>query len=184
MIREDLVPINTFSRPGVKLLSVEKLVIHYFGNKATTADQNVQYIKSLSEQDDTDSKPDRYASAHFFVDSKEIINCIPEDERAYHVGAKKYTPYGRAISSYPNARTIGIEMYHPTKTGKPDIMTYARTVKLCAALCIKYKLSAYVDICRHYDITGKECPLYYVDNPNEFILFKDDVEEEMKTCSI
>ena len=75
-------------------------------------------------------------------------------------------------------------MYHPTKTGKPDIMTYARTVKLCAALCIKYKLDAYVDICRHYDITKKECPLYYVNYPDEFLQLKRDVEEEMKTCSI
>jgi N-acetylmuramoyl-L-alanine amidase CwlA len=50
---------------------------------------------------------------------------------------------------------------------------------LCAKLCIDNDLDPIEDICRHYDITGKICPKFYVDNPKEFILFKIMVQEEV-----
>ncbi len=180
----DLIPINPFSRCGKKLKSIDKLVIHYYGNHATTARQNVEYIKSLSHQVIDDDIADRYASAHFFVDNKEVINCIPTDEMAYHVGSKEYTGYGLSISSYPNIRTLGVEMYHPTKTGKPDIMTLAHSVVLCAKLCIDNNLDPIEDICRHHDITGKRCPKYYVENPSEFTDFKNLVKEEIERVGL
>jgi N-acetylmuramoyl-L-alanine amidase len=179
VIIKDFIPINEFSRCGDKLRSVDKIAIHYFGNHATTARQNVEYIKGLKNQDSTDNIKDTYASAHVFIDSTEIINCIPVDEIAYHVGSKNYTQYGLKISSWPNCRVLGVEMYHPTKTGKPDIMTLANTVVYCAEQCIENNLDPLEDICRHYDITGKICPKFYVDNPKEFILFKIMVAEEM-----
>jgi N-acetylmuramoyl-L-alanine amidase len=168
-IKHELINIDDNNRPGTNLLSVSKIIIHYVENPGTTARQNVAYIDGL------DNSKTRYASAHYFVDDKEIIQIIPDSERAYHIGANRYTDIGLSISSYPNARTIGIEFCHPDKTGKPNYQTYKHLVELCKYLCSKYNLNPLTDILRHYDITGKLCPLYYVNNLIEFEDFKREV---------
>lgn len=32
------------------------------------------------------------------------------------------------------------------------------------------------NIIRHYDVTGKLCPLYYVENEDKWMQFKEDVQ--------
>ena len=179
-IKKDLLEINPFTRPGCQLLSVRKIVLHYVGNPGTTARQNVNWIKSLKNQDPTDGIDDKYASAHYFVDDKEIIQVIPDDERAYHVGAKEYTEYGLSISSYPNARTIGIEFCHPDENGKPNYCTYKHIIELCKHLCSHHHLNPMEDITTHHAITGKDCPRYYIKTPTEFFRLKDDVKRGLK----
>ena len=49
-------------------------------------------------------------------------------------------------------------------------------VKLTAWLCGRYNLTA-DNIIRHYDVTGKECPKYYVDHEDAWVQFKLDVEQ-------
>ena len=41
----------------------------------------------------------------------------------------------------------------------------------------------HTDVIRHYDVTGKECPLYYVRNPEAWETFKDDVAAAMAEFS-
>jgi N-acetylmuramoyl-L-alanine amidase CwlA len=45
---------------------------------------------------------------------------------------------------------------------------------------VKALMSAYNldsgDVIRHYDVTGKLCPLYYVRNPKEWTLFKERLD--------
>ena len=178
-IRKDLLTPNPFSRPGYKLLSVSKLIVHYVGNPSTTAAQNVRYFNNLKDQDSLKDNQ-RYASAHYVLDNKEIIQCVPDDERAYHVGSRTYTDYALSISSYPNARMIGIEYCHPDETGKPETKTYDNLIHLLYKLCIKYNLDPLKDIDRHFDITNKHCPAYYVDNSEAFTKLKLDVREQMK----
>ena len=52
-------------------------------------------------------------------------------------------------------------------------------VKLTAYLCILYSLDPDKDVIRHYDVTGKECPKYFVDYENEWNLFKAQVKRQM-----
>ena len=174
IIKQDLLTINKYSRPGSRLLSVRKLVIHYVANAGTTAKQNRNFFEMRK------TGKHGYGSAHYFVDDTEIIQCIPDNEIAYHVGAAKYTDYGLSISSYPNARTIGIEFCHPDETGKPNYATYKRLVELCKKLCCRYKLDPMNDITTHNAITDKNCPKYYVDEPEEFYKFKLDVMGDIK----
>ncbi|MCE4957729.1 SH3 domain-containing protein [Macrococcoides caseolyticum] len=77
----DFLPIGT-RRTGQRLDSgVPKFaVFHDTGNKDTTAQQNVNYYKNTYNID-----LDHVASAHFFVDDKECIICIPVTEKAWHV---------------------------------------------------------------------------------------------------
>ena len=53
---------------------------HDTGNPNSTAQHNVDYYKNTYMQD-----WDSTASAHFFVDDKECIICVPLDEKAWHV---------------------------------------------------------------------------------------------------
>ena len=169
IIKKDLLTVNPYSRSGAKLKSVKKIVIHYVANPGTTAKQNRNYFEMRKDGEY------QYGSTHYILDDTEIIQCIPEDEVAYHVGAAKYTDYGLSISSYPNARTIGIEFCHPDETGKPEYPAYKHLVELCKQLCCRYKLDPMEDITTHNAITGKNCPKYYVDEPEEFYKFKLDV---------
>lgn len=169
-IKQDLLTINPFSRPGKKLLSVRKIVIHWVANPGTTAKQNQHFFdkRQLSQ--------DGYGSAHYICDDTVILQCVPDNEIAYHVGASKYTEYGKSISSYPNARTIGIEFCHPDWTGRPSYATYKHLVELCKKLCSEYDLNPMEDITTHNAITGKDCPKYYIANPDEFKKFKLEVK--------
>lgn len=52
-------------------------------------------------------------------------------------------------------------------------------VKLTAFLCAKYELNADAVI-RHYDVTGKNCPKYFVENEDAWALFKADVNAALE----
>ena len=48
-------------------------------------------------------------------------------------------------------------------------------VHLTAWLIGRYGLTT-DDVIRHYDVTGKKCPLYYVEHEDEWNKFKEDVD--------
>lgn len=159
----ELLTPNKMSRPQTKLKGVEKIVIHYVANPKSTAINNRHYFDNLKNQSVT------YASSHYIVGLQgEIIQCIPETEMAYHAGNYEM-----------NKRSIGIENCHEDETGKFNDSTYSSLVELCADICTRYELDPLNDIIRHYDVTGKMCPLYYVKNQSAFIQLKTDVENKM-----
>jgi N-acetylmuramoyl-L-alanine amidase len=151
---------------------VRGIVVHWVGNANSTAMANRNYFESLKNQKDTGG---RYASAHYIIGLLgEVIQCLPEQEIAYHVGANKYTPNAlKRLSSYPNNCTIGIELCHPEDVAiqKKDAVWIGRftpeTLDSCRKL-IKEIFERYglfpENVYRHYDITGKECPRYFVRN--------------------
>lgn len=154
--------VNDYSRPGAKLRNVNAIVIHYVGNPGTTADQNRSYFEGLKDGHGTS------ASSHYIVGlDGEIIQCVPLDEISY-------------ASNERNGDTIAIECCHPDETGKFNAATYDSLIKLTAALCKTYGLSPDTDIIRHYDITGKRCPRYFVDNEDEWYGFKLAVQTQMQ----
>ena len=53
-------------------------------------------------------------------------------------------------------------------------------VRLCAWLCLKFDLDE-EDVIRHYDVTGKNCPKYFVENEDAWNQFKTEVGEELKS---
>lgn len=152
----DLLTVNEYSRPGTKLEKVNGIVIHYVGNPGTTAAQNRSFFESLKDTHETS------ASSHFVVGiDGEIVQCIPTTEVAY-------------CSNERNEDTISIECCHKKENGKFTEETYDSLVHLTAFLCCKYNLEI-EDIIRHYDVTGKECPKYYVDHQDKWVQFKKDV---------
>jgi len=149
---------NEFSRPQIALEKVKGIVVHYTANAGTTAQQNRDYFEGLKDAQKTK------ASSHFIVGlDGEIIQCIPTKEIAY-------------ASNERNFDTLSIENCHPDATGKFEKSTYDTLVHLSAWLLTKFNLTTN-DLIRHYDISGKACPLYFVDNQDEWDAFKQDVEE-------
>ena len=103
------------------------------------------------------------ASSHFIIGlDGEIVQCIPTAEISY-------------ASNERNADTISIECCHPDETGAFNEATYDSLVSLTAYLIGKFDLST-EDVIRHYDITQKMCPRYYVEHEDAWEEFLSDVD--------
>ena len=49
-------------------------------------------------------------------------------------------------------------------------------VELTAWLCRTFELDPKTEVIRHYDVTGKICPRYYVEHPEAWEQFLADTE--------
>ena len=108
-----------------------------------------------------------YASSHFIVGlDGEVVQNIPTTEEAY-------------ASNSRNDDTISIETCHQDESGAYNKKTYASMVQLTGWLCVRYNLNA-DDVIRHYDITGKICPKYFVDHEDAWKEFKADVQDKIE----
>lgn len=143
---EDLLPVNEYSRPGDALPQVNGVVVHYVGNPGTTAEQNRSYFANLAQTGET------WASSHFIIGiDGTVIQCVPLNEIAY-------------CSTVRNADTISIECCHQDEEGQFSPETMDSLIRLLDWLIDTYDLQR-EDVIRHYDIAGKECPIYYVRHP-------------------
>ncbi len=153
----DLLDVNEWSRPGDPLKKVNGVVLHYVGNPDTTAQANRNYFNSLA-----DGTLGTYASSHFIVGLEgEVIQCVPLNEIAY-------------ASNGRNADTVSIEVCHPDETGEYSPVTRTRVVELTAWLCREFRLDPEKDVIRHYDVSEKLCPLYYVENEDAWTQLRAD----------
>ena len=149
---------NPYSRSQDRLESVNDIVIHYVGNAGSSAMENRDYFESL--QDGSTS-----ASSHFIVGLEgEIVQCVPLSEIAY-------------ATKNRNVDTISIEICHPDADGKFSDVTYRSAIRLTAWLCKAFGIGP-EHVIRHYDVTGKLCPLYYVEHPDAWEQFLSDVRTE------
>ena len=153
--QEFLTP-NEYSRPQTPLGKVKNIVIHYVANPGTSAENNRNYFENLKDTHTTK------ASSHFIVGLEgEVIQCIPLDEYSYASNDRNYD-------------TVSIEVCHPDDTGKFTDATYRSLVQLTAWLCVKFGLTE-DDVIRHYDVTGKNCPKYFVEHEDAWEDFKENV---------
>jgi len=165
IIKQFLTP-NPYSRPQIPLKKVTKIALHYVGNAGSTAQGNRNYFNNLANTHTT------YASSHYIIGlDGEIIQCIPENEWAY-------------CTNDANSYSISIENCHPKTDGKFTDKTRQSLKELCTDLCKRYGLNPKTDLIRHYDVNGKCCPKYWVDHPDDFIKFKNEVYTYMKESEI
>ena len=107
-------------------------------------------------------------NAAWLTKQEEIIQCVPTSEMAY-------------ASNSRNQDTVSIENCHPDETGKFNDSTYNSLVHLTAYLCDKFDLDPENGgVIRHYDVTGKDCPRYFVQNPDAWQQFLADVADYMR----
>ena len=157
----ELLTPNPYSRSQIALKKVHGIVIHYTANPGTSAMENRNYFEGLKDSCDTS------ASSHFIVGlDGEVVQCIPTTEICY-------------ASNNRNDDTIAIECCHEDASGKFNDQTYDSAVYLTAWLCGKFNLTT-KDVIRHYDITGKDCPKYYVEHEDAWKQFLADVDNYIK----
>lgn len=157
----ELLTPNEYSRPGIATNKITGIVVHYTANPGATAMNNRDYFEGLKDSHITK------ASSNFVVGlDGEIVQCVPTWEMAY-------------ASNSRNIDTVSIECCHPDETGKFNEKTYQSMVKLCAWLCLKFDLDEN-DVIRHYDVTGKNCPKYFVENETAWKQFKSDIGTKLK----
>ena len=130
------------------LSTIKYIVIHYTANDGDTDENNGKYFAN----NDVDS------SAHYFVDDDSITRSVPDEYVAWHCGAKTYKH-----KTCRNANSIGIEICDDVKNGKiyPSDKTIQNVLDLTRSLMKKYNIPA-ENVIRHYDVTGKLCPAYWV----------------------
>lgn len=151
-----LLTVNEYSRPGTATKKIRSVVVHYTANPGSTAQNNRDYFENLKDTHDTK------VSSNFIVGlDGEIIQCVPTAEMAY-------------ASNSRNIDSVSIECCHPDETGKFNKKTYQSLVELVSFLCGKFDLGM-DDIIRHYDVTGKLCPKYFVEHEDAWEGFKADV---------
>lgn len=156
-----LLTVNEYSRPQIALNEIKGIVVHYTANPGSSAQENRNYFENLKDEQNTK------ASSHFIVGLEgEIIQCIPSSEISY-------------ASNDRNSDTLAIECCHPDETGQFNDATYQSLVRLTGYLCSRFRLTS-EDVIRHYDITGKICPKYFVEHEDSWEQFKKDVEADMK----
>ena len=159
--------INPYSRPGNKLKGVKGIVIHWVGNATSTAEANRNYFEGLKSGQKMSNGKYRHASSHYIVGLEgEVIACVPEEEIAYH-------------ASKANEDHIGIEVCHTDWNGKFSTVTYQALITLIIDICNRYNLNPLRDVIRHYDVTGKDCPRYYVKNIESWEQLKQDANKKL-----
>lgn len=164
LIQDMLLTKNINSRPGIKRDLIRGIVIHYTANPDTDARANRNYFESRKNMED--EKGNKVSSHYIIGLSGDIIRCVPDDEISY-------------ASNQRNKDTIAIECCHPDRTGKFSTETYQSLIHLVSYLADQYEISM-DEIIRHYDVTGKNCPKYYVRHEDAWLKLKNDVEIYLK----
>ena len=138
MIRQKHINYNYSSRLNKK---IEYIVIHDPGNerRGANAEGHFRYFNQKG----------RNASAHYFVDSNEILQLVPDEYSAWHCGD------GKGKYGIFNYNSIGIELC-VNEDGDWE-GTKELALALIRDLLIVYKLDK-KSLVRHFDASRKVCP--------------------------
>lgn len=136
---------------------IKWIILHYVG-AVSTAKNNADYFYNTF----------RGASAHYFVDEKEIWQVVEDSDSAWAIGADKYYTDAR------NTNSISIEMCcYKNSKGKLDIKEEVvnKAIELTKYLMKKYDIDV-EHVIRHYDATRKVCPAPFVNDESRWQDFK------------
>lgn len=135
---------KTKRRPGILIApSVKFIVAHDTGNPKSTARNNVDYFERTNNE--------MNASAHIFVDDKEIIECIPsitvdKPEKAWHV--RYNVSHDNELFGYEaNDTAVGVEYCFGSNIDAAQ--SYSRYIWALAYLCFKYNIDPSKGIVGH-----------------------------------
>ena len=151
---------------------IKHLVYHYTANDGDTYEANAKYFHNNVVK----------ASAHRFVDDDSVTISVPDNYVAWHCGgglqgSKGHTYYKKCT----NTNSIGIEMCDTIKNGKYEVSskTRANAIALGKELIKKYGIKK-DNVIRHFDVTGKNCPAYFVKDEEAWIKFRNEIFETEK----
>lgn len=159
------------------LNTIKYIAIHYTANDGDTALSNAKYF----------ARGNRGASAHYFVDSNNIVQSVEDNYVAWSVGGSKYsdcskTGGGKFYGVCNNSNSINIELCDDIKNGNiyPTEAAISNAIDLVRSLMEKYNISSN-NVIRHFDVTGKKCPMYWCGDSQKngkWQKFKNSILEE------
>ena len=143
------------------------ICLHFTSGNGDTAQNNADYFAREGGLN---------ASAHYFVDTERIVQSVKDGDTAWHCGRERGGSY---YNDCRNANSIGIEMCSVIRNGVYVIpeATMKRAAKLTRELMAKYHVPV-SRVCRHYDVTHKDCPEPWVRNPRLWEKFKTMLTEK------
>lgn len=165
----EFISCNTANYCAGRTQPVRYIVMHYTANNGDTARNNCDYYHRVGGLQ---------ASAHYFVDEHGVMQSVLESDTAWHCGARAYWhPECR------NSNSIGIEMCSRKRADgsyyiKPE--TVANAAALAKDIMQRYGIDT-DHVLRHYDVTGKRCPMPWVDDPAQWDAFKASLAPEENT---
>ena len=173
-IKQQFIPSPSKRSSGKQLNKVLYILAHDSGNDGATAQNNVDYyVRTANETE---------ASAHFFVDDKIIINCIPETLKAWH--CRYNTAVAPNIAPHlMNDCAIAIELCYGSAWGNlRNLVSYNNYTTLIASLCMKYNLDPETALVGHFQVdpTRRTDPLNAFKTMGKtWTQFKLDVKSKM-----
>lgn len=137
-IKKKLIKYNYSSRSNQR---IEYIVIHDTGNpsKGAGADNHYRYFNGGN----------RNASAHYFVDDKEIIQTVEDTNASWHCGD------GKGKYGITNSNSIGVEICINSDGDYQKAV--ANAAELIKHLMEKHNIPI-EKVVRHYDASSKICP--------------------------
>lgn len=119
----------------------------------------------------------RNSSAHYFVDSKEIIQIVGDSKSAWHCG-DTWAKYRATTPGVYNKNSLGVEMCINSDGNYDE--AFKNTVELVKNLMAKFNIPA-SRVIRHFDATGKYCPgSMKANNWDRWWQFKKAIQEPIK----
>ena len=141
---------NTSNYGGLRTQKVKYIVVHYTAGDGDTARDNGLYFQRNGNLG---------ASAHWFVDEKNVVLSVPEEFVAWHCGGAAY-----AHPECRNGNSIGVEIC--SDKDRDGLYYFTDDTLETAAELIRELMKKYgvpiERVIRHYDVTGKECPAPFV----------------------
>lgn len=144
---------------GIRKEKIKYIIVHGTGNDGDTDESNAKYFKRKNLE----------VSANDFVDDDSITISVPETCVAYAVGGKKYPSYkqtggAKYYGLCTNSNSFSIEMCDTVKNGViiASEKTMQNTADRIKLLMIKHNVPI-ERVLRHFDVTGKPCPSYLID---------------------
>lgn len=177
-ITADYIKSGTKRRSGTKMGKMQFIVSHDTGNPNSTAKGNVNYYKNSANEIS--------ASAHIFVDDKDIIECVPlltgTPEKAWHV-RYNVTTDNKLFGANANDVAGGIEYCYGSKINADE--AYKRYVWVIAYTFYKMGVDP-SKLTAHYilDPERKTDPKSgLAQSGRTFEQLKKDVIAEYKECT-
>lgn len=142
-VKEMLIPVgaNNPNRP----IAPDTIVIHYSGGACVSAETLARCLINNNASD---------VSANYCIDDRDIICTIPPGYMSYGVTGH-------------NNHIINIEVCFSDPDGRFELDTIAN-IRRVVKKCMRDFKIAPEKVVRHFDLTGKKCPWYYVENPKEW----------------
>lgn len=132
------------------------------------------------------AKRKAFGSPHAIVGFEKLIETVPDNEYAWHIGSRYYTPMARSrYGPDPGAYLLGLEMVHTDWNGTPTPKTEWLAEQWCAKKCKEHGLLPHIDITTHWHITWKRtdkgpCHRFYVEDEKRLDSFRNVVRRMVR----